>query len=694
MSAGYAGHSSSPSTPGASLPHPDTFAKELLQELSIALEAFKKEFRGRDELAAVTKVFKRVRSVLDHGAPPPRDHENHDFIVGDRTILYDLRQRSDLNGCLAIVKSRADVVESDGRVEVSVGMGSKKETVRVKPGNLRLQWHVAADLHVAMANSRVIVRSLDSTLRGQVCQVISSDPATRMVTVRAATSTADAAPSLPGVLAAGSGSHAAAGRTENVSVSGLVPAIYFDIAKEALGCAVKIALQAAGGVASIAVSAITDAVTSCAHFYIRSARGPEAARASILFLKTLFKGGQKGSSTPSSCVQDFHERQNWTYTFVHTILQYIDVELQSYYWFDEAISVLMLCKEVIHTIEQSESYNYFTLLNNLGNLFSKQMRLDDAEASYKEALSISEKSFCEINTGLGETAALYQTYDVSMAATMRMLAMVHIAQHRWVDADALYRNALQKQERKLGRESLEVSSTLLNIADLYTKLGRLEDGERLVIESIRIRQMLLGPDSLGESESLSFLASVYEKQNRVADAETVFLRALRLQQQQMDPFNPVIGDTLNRIAVFYSEQERYSEAEEMYTQAMHIIKLNQGPESLRLSTLMSSFGVLLLRQDRLDAADAVLKDALRIKEKTIGRQTADAARDLGNLGSSALQQERFSDAEELFQESMRIKETVLGHDSLEVALSLRQLSAVYMKTKREDEAEATYVPAS
>jgi tetratricopeptide (TPR) repeat protein len=674
------------------MPHPDTYAKDLMKDISVALEAFKKEFRGRDELAAVAKVFKRAASVLDHCAPTSGDHFNRDFVVGDRAILYDLRQRSDLNGCLAIVKSRADVVESDGRVEVSVRKGSKKEIVRVKPDNLRLEWVVAADLHVATADSRVVVRSVDSSLRGQVCQVISSDPANSLVTVCAAKSNPDAAPSPACAPAAGSDPHAAAGFTDNVVVSGLVPAVYFDIAKETLACAVKIALQAAGGVASTAVSAITDAVTSCAQFYIRSARGHEAARASILFLKTLFKGGLRGSSTPSSWEQDFFVRQTWTYAFVHNILQYVCVGLQDHNWYDEAISVLMLCKEVIQTTEQSGSYHHFTLLNNLGNLFSKQMRLDDAEASYKEALSISENSFCEINSGLGETAALHQTYDVSMATTMRMLATVHISQHRLHDADVLYRNALEKQEQKLGHESLEVSCTLLSMAHLHTKLGRLEYAEGLVIESIRIRQMLLGPDSLWESECLVQLASVYQNQNRVADAEAVYLRALRLQQQQMNPFNAHIGDTLNRIAVFYTEEERFSEAEEMYTQAMHNIKLNHGPESLRLSTLMSSFGVLLLRQDRLDAADAMLKDALRIKEKTTGRETEDIARDLGNLGSSALQQGRFSDAEELFKESMRIKETVFGHDSLEVAMSLKQLSAMLMKSKREDEAEAMYVP--
>ena len=192
------------------------------------MDAFQADHRGRDALAAVAKAFKRAASVLDHCAPPPGQHE---FTLGDRVILCNLQNRADLNNCAAVVKCKSDPVDGDGRVEVSVGSGSRREMLRIKPSNLRLEWHLAAETHVSQTGSRVQVRQLDSSLHGQICQVISSDPSTRTVSVQQEKMYLQKMS--PGTTVA----------IADVAASGLVPAVYIIIAKEVQNQAETVAVR-------------------------------------------------------------------------------------------------------------------------------------------------------------------------------------------------------------------------------------------------------------------------------------------------------------------------------------------------------------------------------------------------------------------------------------------------------------------
>jgi hypothetical protein len=289
------------------LPHPDSYARDLLQELRAAVEAFKVEHRGHQPLAAVAKAFKRAASVLEQCAPLSGKRE---FLVSQRVVLCKLQKRQDLNGCVAIIRNKAD--ENDGRIEVCVGMGSKKEMMRIKPANLRLDWHVAADFHESACNSNVLVRRMDSAFCDQVCQVVSGNLETWEVTVRGMSSVSAIDEAAPVDL------------TEVMPSSDLVPAVYIDIANDVSNHTVTIVLLASGVSATPAAKAMMSAAHSCAEFHIRCARGREAARVCVSVMEAVHSGGKSGV-TPSSRMQDYFERLAWISKFLSICLDHVDV---------------------------------------------------------------------------------------------------------------------------------------------------------------------------------------------------------------------------------------------------------------------------------------------------------------------------------------------------------------------------------
>jgi tetratricopeptide (TPR) repeat protein len=642
----------------ASCPHPDSFAPDLLRELRSAVDDFRTQVgcSRSDSLAAVAKAFKSAGAALDRAAPAPGQHE---FRIGERVMLQDLRQRADLNGCVAVVKTEIDAMEGDGRVtvEVSVGNGRQREMLRVKPVNMRLEWHVAADAHAASVGCKVLVLSLVSEARGCVCQVVDFDAQDRTVTVHAAASE----------------SGPAADVTARVSVvCDVVPASYIPIAKEAHASAMKVVRQAVGASASHAVTAVLHAVRSCAKFHLRCNRAEEAARICITVLGMLHTGGRSALSQSDLCI-----RHGWTGSFLLVCGNDIGQELLSRGCFSAAFSNLMQCKVTMATLVGQESAEVASVIDQLAELHEKQDQPADAEVKYKEALRIKELR-------LG-----HESLDV--AATLNNLANFYKKQDRFVDAESIYKEALRINKLKLGHESMDVAATLSNLANLFERQNQLAEAEMTYKEALRIRELKLGHETPEVALSICNIAGLLSKQqDRMDEAETMYKEALRILVLKLGHESLGVADTIHNLAWLHEKQDRMAEAEAMYQEALRLKLPKLGHESLDIAKLMSNLAAFHWRQNQLDDAVAMYKKALRIEELKLGHESLNVATTLFNLAGLHWKQDRLADAEAMYKEALCIRELTLGHESLDVVTTRNDLSGLLIKQHRLADAEAMY----
>ena len=187
-------------------------------------------------------------------------------------------------------------------------------------------------------------------------------------------------------------------------------------------------------------------------------------------------------------------------------------------------------------------------LNHRGELYRSQGRYMEAEAMFKQALAIVEKA-----GGLTHP-------DVSKP--LSSLAQLYFDQGRYVEAEALYERALAIREAALGRYDPSVSVVLINLADLYRIQGRYAEAEPLYRRALTIHEFAFGPDHPSYGTTLNNFALVLCAQGRLAEAEPLFKRSLA-SQGWLD-----VAVCLNNLAGLYNAQGRYAEAEPLYKRSL------------------------------------------------------------------------------------------------------------------------------
>jgi tetratricopeptide (TPR) repeat protein len=639
-----------------SCPHPDSFAHDIIRALRAAVDAFKSDAPGAKALPAIVKAFKDAASALDYAAPA---HGQHVFLAGQRVIVRDLKQRAELNGCVGVVKVAADDVDGDGRADVSVAVGGKKEMLRLKPINLQLEWHVAAKVHVTCIGRNVIMRTLDSVAQtrstgGTVRRVVAYDAASQRVSLHEERQEASSGSAL-------------------VSIADVFPAAYEDIAKEVHGSAMKLLAKAVAERHTPAVVAAFNALQSSVVFKIRCAREDEGAHYCCTVLKELHTGGR--IVTP----RDAEVRRSWTGDFLITCTNYLYCHFRNSCGFSAAVSVLVMCKMIVADNEGEDSINVAAIHHNIASLCEQLDLYEDAEAEFKHALRITELKLGRGSEPVG---------DILLG-----LGALHQKQNRLDDAFVAYTEALKIFEEKKGHDSQLVAQVLANLAVIQDRLERVEEAEKTYEEAMRIKVLVFGKESLDVAEILNNLAGLYQKQHRLGDAATALQEALRIRVTALGKETLDVADTLSNLARLFRLQNRLEEAENLHMEALRIRKLKLGADSFKASTSIHSIAVLYKERGLLDRAEEMFKDALRITEFRLGHDSIHAVGILCDLGLLHEEQGRLKECEELLLRALRIRVKVLGRETLDAASSLEILGGFCERQGRVSEAQSYFEEA-
>ncbi|KAF6804850.1 NB-ARC and TPR domain protein [Colletotrichum musicola] len=315
-------------------------------------------------------------------------------------------------------------------------------------------------------------------------------------------------------------------------------------------------------------------------------------------------------------------------------------------------------------------------VNNLGILYKDQGRLKEAEAMYERALQGKEKALGPDHTS---------TLD-----TVNNLGSLYKDQGRLKEAEAMYERALQGSEKALGPDHTSTLSTVNNLGLLYSDQGRLKEAEAMYERALQGSEKALGPDHTSTLDTVNNLGSLYKDQGRLKEAEAMYERALQGSEKALGPDHTSTLSTVNNLGLLYSDQGRLKEAEAMYERALQGKEKALGPDHTSTLDTVNNLGNLYSDQGRLKEAEAMYERALQGKEKALGLDHTSTLDTVNNLGILYKDQGRLKEAEAMYERALQGKEKALGPDHTSTLSTVNNLGILYKDQGRLKEAEAMY----
>jgi tetratricopeptide (TPR) repeat protein len=221
----------------------------------------------------------------------------------------------------------------------------------------------------------------------------------------------------------------------------------------------------------------------------------------------------------------------------------------------------------------------------------------------------------------------------------------------------------------LGPDAPEIATALNNLAFTYGSLARYVEAEPLYRRAIEIDEKVLGKDHRSVAIRYDNLAVLLWEQGRYDQAEPLYRRAIEIDEKVLGKDHPDVARTYNNLALLLVAQGKYDRAEPLYRRAIEIDEKALGKDHPTVATIYDNLAGLLRQQDKYDQAEPLYRRAIEIDEKVLGKDHPDVARTYNNLASLLEAQGKYDQAEPLYRRAMEILETKLGlnHQSTLVA---------------------------
>ncbi|MBZ5491473.1 MAG: toll/interleukin-1 receptor domain-containing protein [Acidobacteriia bacterium] len=319
----------------------------------------------------------------------------------------------------------------------------------------------------------------------------------------------------------------------------------------------------------------------------------------------------------------------------------------------------------------------------LATRYRNEGKFGDAEALYKRAIETNEKTFGRDH--------------LSAVTFIKNLANLCADQGRLVEAESLYCRVVMILEKNPALGGISAIDTMESLALVYRSQGKYAEAEAIYLRVLDLTTQTLSKSEPGLASILNRtvgnLATIYRIQGRFQEWESLYHRVIAVKTQVFGSEHPEIAITLNRLGVFLRMQKRYNEAEVTYKKSLRIAELSYGNEHPEVTAILTNLAMLLRVQARYAEAEALLKQALSIKEKTFGPDHPDIANTLNSLASTCQREGRYDEAEMFYRRALKIKEAALSPSNPDISNQLFSLASLYLRAERYLEAEPLLVRA-
>ena len=190
---------------------------------------------------------------------------------------------------------------------------------------------------------------------------------------------------------------------------------------------------------------------------------------------------------------------------------------------------------------------------------------------YATAASFKEATLSLVNSALGPDAPETATALNNLALTYQYLA-------RYMEAEPLYRQAIEIGEKTLGKDHPDVATRYRHLASLLQEQGKYGQAEPLYRRGIEIDEKVFGKDHPNVAIRYNGLAGLHEAQGKHDQAEPLYRRAIEIGEKTLGKDHPNVATSYNNLAELLRTQGKYDQAEPLFRRAIEIFQAKFGSD--------------------------------------------------------------------------------------------------------------------
>ncbi len=224
-------------------------------------------------------------------------------------------------------------------------------------------------------------------------------------------------------------------------------------------------------------------------------------------------------------------------------------------------------KKALEHIKQANASNtriHITVLHYLARVLEVQHRYDQAESLYKEALQIAKNTLEEI--------------DEDRYVLVNDFGMLYFFTQRYKKALPYFESLKTLIDAK--KIPIESNTSLLaNLADCYAHLGRYEEAEALYLYVENFERTILGESFYAYPTTISRMGDLYAFQGRYDKAKTFHLRAIDLAKAHFLPQDLYLFYNMEQAYLFFEQIKDWKQVQAIALDCFESNCMNEIPAS-------------------------------------------------------------------------------------------------------------------
>lgn len=262
------------------------------------------------------------------------------------------------------------------------------------------------------------------------------------------------------------------------------------------------------------------------------------------------------------------------------------------------------------------------------------------------------------------------------------------ADGKTLEAESLFRRALQLLERTEGKDSPDVAAVLNDFAGFYAQQCDYTRAEQLYHRAAGIMETMDGDEDVTRLRLQLWqgLGHIKQWQGSYEDAETLLQRAVNGAEQAFGSHSQEAIEALNKLGMLFKEMGRYTEAGQAYQCALAVVEKTRQPDRQMQANLYHNLGGLEHAARNFRRGEPFARRAVELREQTCGSEHPEVAADLAALAALLDGQKKYGEAEPLYQRALAIFEEKLGAAHPHVPICLDNYAQLLRAMKRLAEA--------